>query len=119
MLDAWSERPDAFPPDVRRAYVERFSDPAAIHAICEEYRAAATLDVAHDEADRGRRRIACPVLVLWSANGAVAAWYEPLEVWREWAPDVQGGPVDCGHFLPEEAPEEVGRRLGDFFAARS
>jgi haloacetate dehalogenase len=119
MLDAWSQRSQAFPPEVRRVYVERFSDPAAIHAICEEYRAAATLDVAHDEADRGRRQIACPVLVLWSASGAVAAWYEPLEVWREWASDVRGGPVDCGHFLPEEAPEEVGRLLGDFFGARA
>jgi haloacetate dehalogenase len=117
MLDAWAEAPGAFPPEVRAAYVEKLSDPATIHAICEQYRAAATLDVAHDEADRGRRRIACPVLALWSASGAVAAWYEPLEVWRAWADDVQGGPIAAGHFLPEEAPAETARRLRDFFAA--
>jgi haloacetate dehalogenase len=116
MLEAWSERPGAFPPEIRDAYVECFRDPATVHAICEEYRAAATLDVAHDEADRGHRRIACPVLALWSASGAVATWYEPLELWRQWADDVRGGPIDAGHFLPEEAPDEVGRLLCDFFA---
>jgi hypothetical protein len=74
-----------------------------VHAICEQYRAAATLDFEHDEADRGVRRIGCPVLALWSASGAIEAWYDPLEVWREWATDVRGRPVDAGHFLPEEA----------------
>jgi len=117
MLDAWAETPDAFPASVRAEYVAKLSDPATIHAICEEYRAAATLDVAHDEADRGRRRIACPVLALWSASGAVEAWYEPLELWREWADDVQGEAIAAGHFLPEEAPQETARRLRDFFAA--
>src|ERR687888_516698 len=70
MLDAWSDVPDVFPDTVREAYVAAFTDPATIHAICEEYRAAATLDVADDEADRGQRRIDCPTLVLWSATGA-------------------------------------------------
>jgi haloacetate dehalogenase len=74
-------------------------------------RAAATLDHAHDEADRGRRRITCPTLVLWSATGPVAEWYEPLEVWRAWADDVRGEPIDAGHFLPEEAPEATSRHL--------
>lgn len=64
MLDDWSAVPDAFPDEVRAAYVAAFSDPATVHAICEEYRAAPTLDVADDEADRGRRRIGCPTLVL-------------------------------------------------------
>jgi haloacetate dehalogenase len=117
MLQAWAEAPDVFPDAVRAEYVARLSDPATIHAICEEYRAAATLDVAHDEADRGSRRIACPVLALWSASGAVAAWYDPLEVWRGWADDVRGGPIGAGHFLPEEAPGETTRRLREFFAA--
>jgi haloacetate dehalogenase len=83
--------------------------------VCEEYRAAATLDFQHDEADRGRRRITCPVLALWSADGAVAAWYQPLEVWRGWADDVRGGPIPSGHFLPEEAPGETTRGLRTFF----
>jgi len=100
MLDAWSDVPDAFPAEVRAEYVARFSAPATIHAICEEYRAAATLDLQHDEADRGRRRITCPTLVLWSQSGAVAHWYEPLEIWSAWADDVRGGPIAAGHFLP-------------------
>lgn len=92
----------------------KLSDPATIHAVCEEYRAAATLDVEHDDADRGVRRISCPTLVLWSATGAVDAWYEPLELWRDWAEVVSGGPMDCGHYLPEEAPAETAAALIDF-----
>ncbi len=117
MLDTCSDRPDAFPAPVRAAYVEQFSDPETVHAICEEYRAAATLDDAHDEADRGRRTISCPTLVLWSQTGAVAEWYEPLEVWAEWTEDLRGGPIAAGHFLPEEAPIETGRELLDFLGA--
>jgi haloacetate dehalogenase len=116
MLDEWSQPPDAFPAEVRAAYAKAFTDPATVHAICEEYRAAATLDYEHDEADRGRRRISCPTLALWSKSGAVAQWYEPLEIWRTWADDVRGGPIDAGHFLPEEAPDETARRLLGFFA---
>jgi haloacetate dehalogenase len=116
MLESWAERPGAFPPEIRDAYVRSLSDPARIHAICEEYRAAATLDVAHDDADRGRRPIACPVLVLWSATGAVAAWYDPLAIWREWADDVRGEAMACGHFLPEEAPAATARLLRGFFS---
>jgi haloacetate dehalogenase len=116
MLDAWSQVPGAFPDPVRRAYAAAFVDPATVHAICEEYRAAATLDVADDEADRGRRRIRCPTLVLWSATGAVGRWYDPLDVWKDWAIDVRGGPIEAGHFLPEEAPQETLRHLLVFLA---
>ncbi|MEJ3658085.1 alpha/beta hydrolase [Actinomycetes bacterium KLBMP 9759] len=111
MLDTWSQRPEVFTPDVRAAYVEQFRDPERVHAICEQYRAAATLDVEHDEHDRGRHRLRCPVLALWAAGSAVDTWYEPLAVWREWGDDVRGGPVDAGHFLPEEAPDEVAAAL--------
>ncbi|MFI0480330.1 alpha/beta fold hydrolase [Actinomadura sp. 9N215] len=111
MLDTWSATPGALPDRVRDAYVAAFSDPDTVHAICEEYRAAASLDVADDRADRGVRRIACPTLVLWSADGPVGRWYDPLDVWRSWAVDVRGGPVEGGHFLPEEAPGETLRHL--------
>lgn len=115
MLDSWSARPDAFPRHVRDEYIAKFTDSATVHAICEEYRAAATLDHRHDEADRGRVRITCPVLVLWGTDSAVGAWYDPLDVWRQWADDVRGGPVASGHFLPEEAPEEVIGHFRRFF----
>jgi haloacetate dehalogenase len=113
MLDSWSDR-DAFPPDVRAEYIARFGDPATVHAICEEYRASSTLDREHDEADHGTRRVACPTLVLWSDTGPLATWYEPLDVWKTWASDVDGGPISAGHFIPEEAPDETARRLIDF-----
>src|SRR5215211_6062439 len=96
MLDAWSDRPDAFADEVRAAYVTAFRDPETTHAICEEYRAAASLDRQHDEADRGRRRIQCPVLVLWSETGWVAG-LDPLMMWRTWTEDVRGGPISSGH----------------------
>jgi haloacetate dehalogenase len=113
MLDSWSDR-DAFPPDVRDEYVAKFGDPATVHAICEEYRASSTLDRDYDEADRGTRRIACPTLVLWSDTGPLATWYEPLDVWKTWASDLDGGPISAGHFIAEEAPDETARRLIDF-----
>jgi haloacetate dehalogenase len=111
MLDAWSAVPDSFPDRIRAAYVAAFTDPVTVHAICEEYRAAATLDVADDHADQHRRRMECPTLVLWSATGPVGLWYDPIEIWKVWAPDVRGGPVQAGHFLPEEAPDETLRHL--------
>ncbi len=115
MLDSWSDR-DAFPPEIRAEYIAKFGDPATVHAICEEYRASSTLDRLYDEADRGRRRIACPTLVLWSDTGPLGRWYQPLEVWKTWADDVEGGPISAGHFIPEEAPDETARRLIEFLA---
>jgi haloacetate dehalogenase len=85
-----------------------------VHAICEGYRAAATVDYRLDEAERGHRRIACPVLVLWARPGAVDSWYDPVAVWREWADDVRGREVEAGHFLAEEAPDETLRQLLGF-----
>jgi haloacetate dehalogenase len=123
-LGAWGSPASVFPPAVRAAYVEALSGPARIHAICEEYRAAATLDREHDEADRaGGRRIACPVLALWSARGALGNWYEneggPIALWRAWGDDIRGHALDAGHFFPEEAPEETARALRGFLGAGS
>jgi haloacetate dehalogenase len=97
---------------------ERCFQAATIHAICEDYRAAAGIDCEHDEADRGRRKIACPVLALWGKRAQVEQWYDVLAVWRDWARDVSGQAIDCGHYLPEEAPDETCRALRDFFVAR-
>lgn len=115
MLDSWSGQPEAFPVGVRAVYHDQFRDPARVHAICEQYRAAAVLDVAADEADRGRHRLRCPVLTLWSAGGAVDSWYDPVEVWRQWADDVRGQALNAGHFLPEQAPEQTSAALSEFF----
>jgi haloacetate dehalogenase len=83
--------------------------------MCEDYRAAATLDFALDEADRGVRRIACPVLALWAGRGPLPRWYDVPEVWRGWADDVHGRAVDAGHYLAEEAPDDVLAELRAFF----
>src|SRR5262249_45876297 len=77
ILDEWSAT-DVFPTEVRSEYIAKFRDPDTVHAICEVYRAASTLDFAHDEADRGLQRIACPTLVLWSATGFLTHWPDPL-----------------------------------------
>ncbi|PLP59343.1 alpha/beta hydrolase [Mesorhizobium loti] len=119
-LGEWGSPPGVFSPSVRDAYVAALRDPAHVHAICEEYRAAASVDREHDHADLDRgRRIACPLLVLWSAHGGLATWYEetggPLGIWRRWARDVRGHPVDGGHFFPEERPEATAGLLLDFF----
>ncbi|TSE08982.1 alpha/beta hydrolase [Mesorhizobium intechi] len=119
-LGGWGSPPSAFPREVRQAYIEALRDPAHIHAICEEYRAAATLDREHDHADRAAgRRIRCPVLALWSGQGALADWYAgeggPLALWRGWADDVRGRAMPGGHFFPEEAPQQTAQALADFF----
>ena len=85
--------------------------------MCEDYRAGATIDRELDEADRGRRRIACPVLALWSARDELPRWFDVLEVWRGWAGDVRGRGIAAGHFLAEEAPRETAAELGAFFGA--
>ncbi len=115
MLDNWSAPgSDAFPSQVRREYVDKLSDPATIHAVYEQYRAAATHDDRHDEADRGKVSIGCPVLALWARDGAVGQLYDPLDIWRQWG-DVHGRPIAAGHFLPEEAPDEIVVELRRFF----
>lgn len=114
MLDGWSADAGAFPAEVRAAYVDQFSRPATVHAICEQYRAAATLDCEHDAADRGRRRISCPTLGLWSETGPVGSWYDPYDVWSGWCDDFRGKPISAGHLLPEEAPDETVRHLLEF-----
>jgi haloacetate dehalogenase len=106
-----------FAPEALEDYARCFRNPETIHAICEDYRAAATIDFADDEADRGRKYIACPVLALWSRRGDLETWYDVLAIWRDWADDVRGRALDCGHYLAEEAPDETYSELHAFFAA--
>ena len=108
---------DIFAPEALEEYRRYYHDPQTIHAMCEDYRAGATFDFGLDEADRGVRRIACPLLALWGARGRLPQWYDVLEVWRDWADQVGGRALDCGHYLPEEAPEDTYQELHAFFSA--
>jgi len=121
-LSEWGSPSDVFSPEVRAAYIEALSDPAHAHAICEEYRAAATIDREHDRTDRGAgRRIACPLLVLWSAEGPLGTWYAhesgPVGLWQAWSNNVRGQAIKAGHFFPEEASEQTAEALAHFFAS--
>ena len=110
---------DRYPDEVVAAYRAQLADPASVEAICEDYRAGATIDRALDDADRGRRTIACRVRALWGGAGALPLFYDdPLELWRPYAPAVTGRAVeDASHFLVEDAPREVAADLAAFFGA--
>ncbi|MBV8103986.1 MAG: alpha/beta hydrolase [Hyphomicrobiales bacterium] len=121
-LGGWGSPSSIFGAEVRTGYIEALKSPAHVHAICEEYRAAATRDREDDTADRrAGRRIECPLLALWSGRGPLGSWYSaaggPLAIWRAWADDVRGGPLDAGHFFPEEVPERTATALQRFCAA--
>jgi haloacetate dehalogenase len=107
-LDGWSTVPGAITVDARRAYHEALARPEAIHAVCEDYRAGASVDLEHDRADRrAGRRISVPVTVLWQEPGGQPAPFDPVAIWSGWADSVDGCGLDCGHFIPEERPAEV------------
>ncbi len=119
-LNNWGSPAASFSGEARAEFIACLQDPEHAHAICEEYRAAATIDREHDRSDRDSgRRIKCPVLVLWSSRGALATWYldngGPLGIWKEWANDVRGVGLDAGHFFPEEIPEHTASLLRNFF----
>jgi haloacetate dehalogenase len=105
--------PGRYRADILDAYRRIFDDPGTVEAMCEDYRAGASIDVTHDDADRdGGRTITCPVLVLWAARGALPGFYpDVLDIWRPWAPDVRGEALDARHFLAEDRPEETAARL--------
>lgn len=113
ILDHWSGT-KGVPAVEAVAEYQRCFDAAAIRATCEEFRAAATIDLVHDEADQ-EAKISCPTLLLWSATSWVT--FDILAVWRAQAEDVQGVAFDCGHFLPEEDPERTAAELIRFLSA--
>jgi haloacetate dehalogenase len=104
-----------FMPDAWPEYLRCFSDPACIHATCEDYRAADSIDLAHDEADLDRR-IDAPFLALWGRRGMIERCFDALADWRDRAPRVQGHALDCGHYLAEERPAETAAALAAFFS---
>ncbi len=103
-----------FTPEALAEYI-RCCTPENIHAVCEDYRAAVSIDMAHDEADLAVK-IAMPVLVLWGEKSHVNRSYRPIEAWRERAADVRGKMLPCGHYPAEQAPEDTLAELGAFFS---
>lgn len=116
-MASWTKKKDlsAFDPRALAHYRAYFSDPLRIHATCEDYRAGESTDLAYDEIDHAaRNKIAVPLLALWGAAG-IPSENTPLTVWRDWAKEVSGKPVDSGHFLAEENPDATAAALIDFF----
>jgi haloacetate dehalogenase len=121
-LDAYLKRsmgrlvPKFVPPEVYAEYFRCFNSQASIHAYCEDYRAGATIDLVHDEADLGRK-IECPTLVLYGANGFRGRNYDPTSIWRDYATRVEGKGVPGGHHLVDEAPVETLAELKRFIVS--
>jgi len=117
-LKSWLGPAGVFAPEAMAEYRRAFRRPEVIHAACEDYRAGASLDCAHDRADReAGRRIACPLLVLWGGRRAVGTVLDPITTWKRWADEVTGEPLECGHFIPEEMPDRLVEKLRRFLGA--
>ncbi len=108
-----------FAPEAWAEY-ERCFTRGAIHASCEDYRAAAGVDLIHDRADRDAGRgIRCPLLALWGERGIIGRCFHPIEEWKRVAADVRGHDVPSGHYIPEEVPDVLAKELEDFFGGKS
>jgi len=109
-----------FAPEAMAAYRAAFADPATMHAICEDYRASAGIDLEHDRDDVERgHKVACPLRVLWGEHGVIEQCFEPLAAWRRVARDVSGRSLDCGHYIPEEAPDALYDEIMLFFETQA
>ena len=107
-----------FAPDALAAYRDALRQPGAVHAMCEDYRASATIDLVHDRADEEcGHKVSCPLRVLWGEEGVIELCFDPLAEWRHVARDVSGRSLPCGHYIPEEAPDELVAEMLSFFEA--
>ncbi|HEX8762883.1 MAG TPA: alpha/beta hydrolase [Candidatus Saccharimonadales bacterium] len=107
-LNSWCKNPSALPADIRSEYLTALSNPESIHAICEDYRAGAFVDGGHDAEDRtAGKKINIPVSILWQDPKGMELPFDPLKTWQFWAPHATGKPINGGHLLPEEKPNEV------------
>ena len=109
--------PSFFAPEALADYLALACTPEAVLGMCEDYRAAATIDLVHDRESRAAgRKVQCPMLALWGAKGKIGGWYDALAIWSAYcASEVTGGPVQSGHYLAEEAPDEVLAAFDGFF----
>ena len=113
-LGGWGTPLETFASEALAEY-ERCFDADTIHASCEDYRAAASIDLVHDEEDwNSDKKVGCPLLTLWGGRGVMEKTYDVKTVWREYASNVSGKPLDAGHYLAEEQPEETTRELRGF-----
>lgn len=117
-IDGQNRTPGATGPEAFAEYLRCYLNPETRHAICEDYRAAATIDLDHDAADAGIR-VQTPLLALWGAEGAVGQLYDVLDTWREKADQVEGRALPCGHTPQEELPGETAEALLAFFTRAS
>jgi haloacetate dehalogenase len=108
--------PNSVTPEAYAEYLRCFRDPATMHAACEDYRAAATIDLEHDQADLNRK-VACPLLALWGQRGAMHRMFDVAATWRERAANVTGKALPGGHFLPEELPDQTLAELRAFLGS--
>jgi haloacetate dehalogenase len=106
-----------FAAEAWQEYVRAMNDPACVHAMCEDYRAAAGIDLVHDRADRDAgRKLKLPLRILWGRHGVIERCFDPLNNWRSVADDVSGRALDCGHYIPEEAPGPLLEEIESFFS---
>jgi haloacetate dehalogenase len=112
-------QPSPFAPEAQAAYRAALRSPGAVHAMCEDYRAAASIDLEHDRADRdAQRRCTVPLRVLWGERGIIGRLFDPLHEWQRVAERVDGHALACGHYVPEEAPDALLAEIDDFLGPR-
>jgi haloacetate dehalogenase len=116
LLRRWGKAEAAITTEAFDEYLRCFAKPEVLHATCEDYRAAATIDLEYDQADSDRK-IECPFLALWGANAVMERRYDVVDVWREYAVDVRGKAMPSGHFIPEEVPDQTVAELTEFLGA--
>ena len=103
------------PPELREEYARIYRDPAAVHGMCEDYRASAGIDLTYDEADlKAGKKVACPLYTLWASDGAMGRMYDVLGIWKDYASNVQGAGITGGHNLQEGNPAGVLEKLLPF-----
>lgn len=112
-LQMWGANNEYLTEEIIQEYLRCFTVDT-IHASCEDYRAGASIDLVHHEEDFDKK-ISCPLQVLWGSKAFVEELYDPIKVWKEWALNVEGQSIDCGHFLPEESPVETYNAIINFF----
>jgi haloacetate dehalogenase len=112
-LQMWGANNEYLTEEIIQEYLRCFTT-ETIQASCEDYRAGASIDLVHHEEDFDKK-ISCPLQVLWGSKATIEELYDPIKVWKEWALNVEGQSIDCGHFLPEESPVETYNAIINFF----